>query len=155
MGFTRNASCYPTGDELIEFTTAQARDLFRKCLFRGKVMKRTIDVIAELCPMSRRCDDHRILATQVIGNLHRNGGVWIDEVIVAIERFLRMYASSPAVNAIASNSLFRAFTRLIIDREGRVFLELAHPLSDQFALAARQLEELALNVGRNEDVHRR
>ena len=110
-------------------------------------MERTIHVIAELRPMSRRCDDHRILATQVIGNLHRNGGVRIDKVIVAVERLLDRTQAGLTVNAIGLELALKLFTRLIIDREGLVFLELAHPLSDQFAVAPRQFEELTLDIG--------
>ena len=71
-------------NQAIEVASAQRGHIFGQLVVRGKVVKRAVDVGAELRPMRRAGNQHRIAAAQVLGNAEGHGAVRVKQIPIAV-----------------------------------------------------------------------
>ena len=104
--------------------------------------------------MGRGGDEDGVLAAQVLSGGVGHGGVGIQQVVVGVEHFADGGETGGVVHGVGAEVLPHAAERLGVYTEAAGVGQIGHPLANSLAIAARQFEELALEVGGDENVHR-
>ena len=143
------------GDEVVQLTAAELRHFGRQLGAGIQLMKGAVDVLAELRPMRGGGDKHGVFTLQSLGNLVSHGGMRVDEVAVLVEHFFDSCQAGCAVDGIGLEVGLELCQRFGIDGELLAFLQFVHPGGNGLCVAPRELEELALDVRGNQDVHGR
>ena len=104
--------------------------------------------------MGRGGDEDGVLAAQVLSGGVGHSGVGIQQVVVGVEHFADGGETGGVVHGVGAEVLPHAAERLGVYTEAAGVGQIGHPLANSLAIAARQFEELALEVGGDENVHR-
>lgn len=107
--------------------------------------------------MRRTEGDHRCIeaATALAGRPHANGGVRVQHLASLGEDFGDGLAGLLVIHRQGVEQLARFGPAVLVDAEAAALLEVIHQASDSCAIATMQVEQQALEVRRNHDVHGR
>lgn len=142
------------GDELVELATCEGARLVGELLARRHVVQRTVDVVAEFRPVRGAGYEHRFLAPEVLRHAVGHGRMRVHQVMVLVEGLADGLKALFVGNGICDEGLADLGEGVFVHLEAALLVQIAHPAGDGPGVAPRELEQLALEVGGDEDVHR-
>lgn len=141
------------GDELVELAACEGVHFDGK-LFAGRhVVQRTVDVVAEFRPVRGAGYEYRFVAPEVLRHAPGYGRVRVHQVIMLVEGLADGLKALFVGNGICDEGLADLGEGVFVHLEAALGVQIVHPAGDGLGVASRELEELAFEVGGNEDIH--